>query len=350
MNETKELLKRFESGAQSWTDYEDYLKLNSQEIEPFLQLALKLKMRYFNNILKIYTPGKRFPAISLTGSQCALSCEHCNKKYLKNMHPITNNKDLRSFLLKLSKEGGTGALISGGCLPDGSVPLLNYIESIQSIKNETDLIINAHTGLIDENSAKKLAEAKVDIISFDLNLDDEIIKDIYHLDKNLEDYIKVLNILRKYKLNIVPHICIGLHYGKLHKELETIRYLKDSDLNPSLIVLIALIPPNDTKRKFEIPNPIDIAKVISIIRFVFPRTEISLGCMRPRGALKLEIEKMAFKAGINRIEIPSKKTLNWAKKVFPEINYQFFSACCAIPQEFEELAQSRNNIVKKYQI
>jgi uncharacterized radical SAM superfamily protein len=350
MDRIKELFKRFEEGVQSWEDYEDYLKLNSEEIEPFLQLAFEVKKEHFNNILKIYTPGKRFPAISLTGDQCALSCEHCNKKYLKSMNPITNTKDLSSFLLKLSQEGGTGALISGGCLPDGSVPLLNYIEIIQKIKNETDLIINAHTGLLDENLAKKLAGAKVDIISFDLNLDNEIIKDIYHLDKNSEDYIKALNFLQKYKLNIVPHICIGLHYGRLHKELETIKYLKNSELNPSLIVLIALIPPKDTKRKFRTPKPIDIAKIASIIRFVFPKTELSLGCMRPRGDLKIEIEKIALKAGINRIEIPSKKTLNWARKIYPEINYQFYSACCAIPREFEEFALSRDNIMKKYQI
>jgi uncharacterized radical SAM superfamily protein len=349
MNEFKNLLKKFETGIQSWSDYEEYLKLNSEEITPFLQLALKLKYKYFNNIIKIYTPGKSFPAISVTGSQCFLSCEHCNKKYLKAMHPITSTNDLSSFLLKHSQQGGIGALISGGCLPDGSIPLLDYLDSIKRIKKETNLIINAHTGLLDEHLANKLADAKIDIISFDFNLDDKIIKDIYHLDKNLDDYKKALNILRKYKLNIVPHICIGLYYGKLHNELESIKYLKISEFDPPLIVLIALIPPNESKSKFEPPKPIDIAKIISIIRFVFPKTEISLGCMRPRGALKIEIEKFALNAGINRIEIPSKKTLKWASKIHPEISFKFFSACCAIPQNLEEYALSEENIVSKYQ-
>jgi uncharacterized radical SAM superfamily protein len=146
----------------------------------------------------------------------------------------------------------------------------------------------------------------------------------------------------------VPHICIGLYYGKLHKELESIKFIKESRLNPSLIVLIALIPPKDVKTKFDRPEPQDIAKIISSIRFAFPNTEISLGCMRPRGNVKVEIEKYAIKSGINRIEIPSKNTLKWAKERDSNIKYNFFSACCAIPNEFEEFALSKDSDLKKY--
>ena len=92
----------------------------------------------------------------------------------------------------------------------------------------------------------------------------------------------------------------------------------------------------------------DIAKVISIIRFVYPNSEISLGCMRPRGDVKTEVEKYAIKAGINRIEIPSKKTLKWAKELYPNIIYHFFSACCAIPVEFEKFASSKDSDLKSY--
>ncbi|MBY9012523.1 MAG: hypothetical protein KGD70_09135, partial [Candidatus Lokiarchaeota archaeon] len=97
------------------------------------------------------------------------------------------------------------------------------------------------------------------------------------------------------------------------------------------------------------PKPVDIAKIISVIRFVFPNSEISLGCMRPRGDVKIEIEKYAIEAGINRIEIPSKKTLKWAKELYPNIDYNFFSACCAIPDEFEKFAKSKDSDLKNYQ-
>jgi uncharacterized radical SAM superfamily protein len=343
------LLKKFKIGTQTWADYNEILGLESRDLEPFLKLAYDLKKRNFGNLLKIYIPNKRFPAISITGSECSLHCEHCNKKYLDGMKPILNSNELKEYLMDLHNNDGIGVLISGGCLPDGSVPLLNYLDSIKEIKEKTSLIINVHAGLLNEETASKLAQVGVDIVSFDVNMDEDIIKDIYHLDKNLDDYKKAISYMQKYGINIVPHICIGLYYGKLHKELETIKFIKESGLNPSLIVLIALIPPKNPDTKFLKPKPVDIAKIISVIRFVFPNSEISLGCMRPRGDVKIEIEKYAIEAGINRIEIPSKKTLKWAKELYPNIDYNFFSACCAIPDEFEKFAKSKDSDLKNYQ-
>ena len=349
MSNNKALLKKFKIGTQTWADYNEILGLESRDLEPFLKLAYDLKKRNFGNLLKIYIPNKRFPAISITGSECSLHCEHCNKKYLDGMKPILNSNELKEYLMDLHNNDGIGVLISGGCLPDGSVPLLNYLDSIKEIKEKTSLIINVHAGLLNEETASKLAQVGVDIVSFDVNMDEDIIKDIYHLDKNLDDYKKAISYMQKYGINIVPHICIGLYYGKLHKELETIKFIKESGLNPSLIVLIALIPPKNPDTKFLKPKPVDIAKIISVIRFVFPNSEISLGCMRPRGDVKIEIEKYAIEAGINRIEIPSKKTLKWAKELYPNIDYNFFSACCAIPDEFEKFAKSKDSDLKNYQ-
>jgi len=350
MNDIKDLYKRFELGNQTWLDYEKLLKLDDEELEPILHLAYKIKKKKIGNVLKIYIPNKRFPAISITGSECSLHCEHCNKKYLDDMKPILNNSELKSYLLELSKNGGIGILLSGGCLPDGSVPLLNFLDTIREVKKKTNLIINAHTGLLSEETAKQLALAGVDIVSFDVTVDKDIINDIFHLNKDIDDYKKAISILQKYGINIIPHICIGLFYGKIHKELETIKFLKESGLNPSLIVLIALIPPNKSENKFLRPQPSDIAKIIATTRFIYPDADISLGCMRPRGKVKLEIEKYAIKAGINRIEIPSKNTLKWVKKKDPEVVFNFFSACCAIPDKFEKYAKSKDSDLKNYKI
>jgi uncharacterized radical SAM superfamily protein len=344
------LQEKFSEGIHNWSDIEELIKVEHKYLDKFLKIAFELKIKNFGQELKVYIPGKKFPAISVTGSNCFLSCEHCNHKYLKDMTSFSDELELEEILLNLEKTGGVGALISGGCLPDGSVPLLKYLDTIKKVKNQTRLIINTHTGLLNKKTAKKLAEAGVDIISFDLNMDMEIIKNIYHLKKNLDDYKNAIKLLQKYDLNIVPHICIGLHYGKLHKELDSIKFIKESGIDPSLIVAIALIPPKNSKVKFERPNPYDIAKILSILRFTFPTTEISLGCMRPRGDIKLEIEKLAIMAGINRIEIPSGRTLKWIKERYPDISFKFYSACCAIPGESEKLAISEESDLKQYQI
>jgi uncharacterized radical SAM superfamily protein len=347
MNKLDELLERIESKNASWEDYSIFFNLEDSNLEDFFLLARKLTSKHFGNNLKIFIPDKKFPAISLTGSECALHCAHCNEKYLGGMRPILNNLDLETFLIDHAKNGGVGVLLSGGCDPDGSVPLLNFLDTVKKVKDQTNLIINTHTGLLNEETAQKLADANVDIVSFDINMDEEIVKEIYHLDKDLNEYKRAVDLFKKYKLNLVPHICVGLYYGKLHKELESLKFIKEAGIDPNLIVIIALIPPKNSLL-FERADPNDIAKVIAVIRFLFPKTEISLGCMRPRGDIKIEVEKQAINSGITRIEIPSKSTLQWLKKIKPEIELRYYSACCAIPEEFEEAAKSKESDIKRY--
>jgi len=348
MIDVEDLLNRIKYGNASWIDYSEFLNLESEYLEPFFKLAQSITKRNFGNLLKIYNPTGKFPAISITGSECALNCEHCNKKYLKGMKQIIENRDLEQFLINLYNENGIGALISGGSDLDGSVPLLDFLDTIKKVKKETNLIINAHTGLLKEETARKLAEANVDIVSFDITMDEDVIRNIYHLDIELDEYKRAIGLLQKYNLSIVPHICVGLYYGKLHKELESIKFIKDTLLNPTLIVIIVLTPPKNSSIDFETPQPETIAKIIALIRFIFPHTEVSLGCMRPRGNIKLELEKYALKAGITRIEIPSKDTIKWLRKQNSEIQFKFFSACCAIPKKYEKYAESMKSDIKRY--
>ncbi|TXT65874.1 MAG: Biotin synthase [Promethearchaeota archaeon] len=348
MNKTESLFRRFENNQATWDDYFEFIKLPDEKLERFFELSYKIKLNNRGEVLKIYVPDDRFPAISITGDRCELSCEHCNEKYLKGMKPLTTNSDLYHYLITHAKNGGVGALISGGCLSDGSVPLYKYLDTIKKIKKETNLIINTHTGLLNEVTAKKLSAANVDIVSFDINVDQEIIQNIYHLDKSINDYQKSIRLLQKYNLNIVPHICIGLHYGELSKELECIKLIKESGLDPALIVFIALIPPKSSQMEFKTPSIIDISKIIALARFIFPNKEISLGCMRPRGKIRQSLEKMAIKAGINRLEMPSRHTLQWVNKNYPQIKLKFFSSCCAVEKKDEIKTIMKDAKIKKY--
>lgn len=347
MNKIQEIILKIEEGSILWPDFDNLI--HQKEIDEFLRHAYTLKKQNFGNNLKIYIPNKKFPAISITGNYCALNCEHCNKKYLSGMKAISKQEDLYTYLEDLHKQEGIGALISGGCDPEGAVPLDKYLDVIKKIKQRTNLIINTHTGLINNGTAEKLGQSSVDIVSFDVNVDEDIIKEIYHLDKNVNDYRRAIELLQKYDINIVPHICIGLYYGTIKMELETIQFIKQTIKDPDLIVFIVLIPPKHSVSRFKMPLPEDISKIIAITRVLFPKTELSLGCMRPRGRNKLKLEKLAIKAGINRIEIPSRKSLDWVRNFDPNIKFQFFSACCAIPSKYEEMAKSKLDDLKIYQ-
>ena len=88
MSKPQELLKIFKSGTISWDNCSNFLKLEEIEVEPFFEYCQEITNDNFGNTLKIYNPGRKFPAISITGSYCALQCSHCNMKYLKSMNQI----------------------------------------------------------------------------------------------------------------------------------------------------------------------------------------------------------------------------------------------------------------------
>jgi uncharacterized radical SAM superfamily protein len=80
----------------------------------------------------------------------------------------------------------------------------------------------------------------------------------------------------------------------------------------------------------------DISSVVKKAKEMFPYKDISLGCIRPRARCREEIELASLKAGVTRMEIPSKKTLKAAEDMGYTI--KTINACCALPEELENRA------------
>ncbi|MFZ0966208.1 MAG: radical SAM protein, partial [Candidatus Bathyarchaeia archaeon] len=129
-----------------------------------------------------------FPTISLTGKGCALNCKHCGGKVLETMYPATAPEKLFDLCAQLKRKGALGCLISGGCLPNGSVPLEKFVNMIEKVKRELGLTVFVHTGIIDFDTAKKLGNAGLDAALIDIIGSDETIGEIYNLNVTVEDY------------------------------------------------------------------------------------------------------------------------------------------------------------------
>ena len=225
---------------------------------------------------------KDFPTISITGTSCALNCKHCGSKVLQTMHPALSEKELFDLCLKLKQDGAKGCLVSGGCLPDGSVPLRGFVNAFKRIKQELGLTLFVHSGIINLETAVSLKGAGVDAVLIDVMGSVETIKKICNLSVTVEDYSKSLKALDAAGLNFVPHVIVGLNEGRLDGELEALKMVKA--VKPSAIVIIAFMPIYGTAMaKTMPPKPIDIAKVALIARLLFPETPLVLGCMRPKG-------------------------------------------------------------------
>ena len=267
-----------------------------------------------------------FPTISITGNGCALNCKHCGGKVLETMHPANTPKKLLAHCTALKEKGALGCLISGGCLPNGAVPLEKFIPTIAQIKRDLGLTVLIHSGIINADTAKQLKTANVDAVLIDIIGSNETIHNIYNLNTTTEDYAKSLKALHDAKIDFVPHVIVGLHNGELKGELTALNMI--APYKPSAIVIISFMPIHGTAMSnTKPPTPTDIAKVTATARTMFPETPLVLGCMRPKGKHRNETDILSMKAGVNAIAFPSEEAITFAQKNEYKITFSPF--CCA---------------------
>ncbi len=269
---------------------------------------------------------KAFPTISITGNSCTLKCKHCGGKVLETMQPAPLVGDLYPLAQKLKSEGAVGCLISGGCLPDGSVPLDEFMDSIRRIKRDLALTVFVHTGILNQQTVYALKDAGIDAALIDVIGSEDTIRKVYNLKVGVADYQSSLKALQQAKIAFIPHVIVGLNDGKLDGELQALKLI--SQVNPSALVIIAFMPIHGTQmEKTPPPKPSDIAKTAAMARQMFPHTPLVLGCMRPKGEKRNQTDVLALKAGVDAIAFPSEEAIKYAhsKGYKPTFN----SYCCA---------------------
>lgn len=282
-----------------------------------MNLAYQIKLDNFGDELEFSYPSNTM-AVSITNTECSLGCAHCNGHYLKNMTPISEyrinnkNRNITSFLL------------SGGCNDDGDVPIEQHIEEIKELKSQ-GYKLNSHLGLMDSKNIELVCKY-LDYVSFDLVFDKETINEVYKMNKSKEDYISTYEYIQKFT-KVAPHVCIGLKGGEVKGEYEIIEYLKGNQ--PEQLTFIVLIPTKDTEyENVEPPKIEDVLNVICEARISLPKTKLNIGCMRPRGKYRQELDKLVVKCGINNIVLPSKS----CKKIVEEMDLNIVEKkeCCIL--------------------
>jgi uncharacterized radical SAM superfamily protein len=302
------------------------LSLYSKPIQQhYKELCMQILKHNFSGTISTFIPGKQFQSLSVTGSTCELNCEHCHTHYLEHMIDVSSEKKLRKTLDNLVEQNALGCLISGGCDAEGRVPLLRFHQTLKEYKQNTSLIFNFHVGLINEQEIQKIADIQPNFVSFDLTLDEEIIRDVYHLRRQVQDYVTTYQSLIKNGVRTIPHICVGLNFGDIKNELMALQEIAKCPVD--LIVFLVIIPPPDHP-KFHSANIKEVGNLFTTARLLFPQTELSLGCMRPRDSNRYQIEELAFHSGFNRYEIPSRKTLKMIKE--NGFTVKTFNVCCAV--------------------
>jgi hypothetical protein len=226
----------------------------------------------------------------------------------------------------LAERGAQGFLLSGGSDSSGKVRMADFAEAIEEIKSTTDLKVNAHIGLTPIDEIQQLVRCGIDSFSVDIYGSEETIHEVLGLNACPEDYIGVVEGLQKSGANVVaPHICVGIHGGRIGGENAAIERLKK--VEPDVLALISLIPTKDTEYHSVSPPSKDM--VLSVIRKAradLPDTKLLLGCMRSK--LDRSSEFDFVEAGLNGIVMPASSTVERLKGGGYTIKKR--SVCCSL--------------------
>ncbi len=307
-----------------------------------LDSAFALRRAHFPDEIVFHAPGlkrfktleysgqdtARFVSISVTGTACALACEHCKTHVLEGMTSLPRfDGSLFDLCCELAERGARGVLVSGGCDSHGRVPLLRHIPDLIRARRELHLTIRVHPGLPDEETIAGLAEVGIDGAMVDIIGDDATIREVYHLDTTIDEYEAVLACLERHRVPAVPHIILGLHFGEMRGEWTALDMIARHARK--FLVLVILMPLTGTPMMNVIPPPVaEIADFFALARRTLPDTPMMLGCARPLGKIKIEIDRAAVDAGLNGIAYPAEGIVAYAQQ--RALTPRFADACCGV--------------------
>jgi uncharacterized radical SAM superfamily protein len=304
------------------------------EIDELIANARRLSWREFGRKITFYHPAMfryggewgKYAAISVTGQHCELQCDHCKAKLLESMIFAVTPEELIAQCTRLDKMGHLGCLITGGFRGDGTLPWGDFVPAVREIKETTALLISVHTGMVDYQTARRLKAAGVDQALIDVIGDEETLRQIYHGGLDIERMEESLDALSSAAIPTIPHIVVGLHYGKIRGEYTAIRIIKR--YCPEAVVVVSFMPLPGTPMENSLPpSPVEIARVMATARIEMPNVPISLGCARERG--NSEIDVFAVDCGMSRIAIPSQEAIKRAQEYRLDITWK--KTCCSIP-------------------
>lgn len=269
-----------------------------------------------------------WPAISITGSKCKLQCDHCKAAILEPMIPAETPEALWRIVNNVIETGGKGMLLTGGSNHRNEVEYDPYYSTIRRIKDEfPEFQIAMHTALVDDNIALSMEQSGIDAAMMDVIGSQETITQVYHLKRSVDDFEATLESLVKTNMKVVPHIVIGLHYGKLLGEWNALKMLQRHV--PDALVLVVVMPQYaPAKRPFITPDTTEVGRFFMDAREALPQTPLLLGCARPSGLAKMKIDSYAVMAGMSGIAHPADGVVELAARL--ERRVKITPACCSI--------------------
>jgi len=127
-------------------------------------------------------------------------------------------------------------------------------------------------------------------------------------------------------MEVVPHIVIGLHYGRLLGEAHALEICARHAIHS--LVLVVIMPFYARQGTFVTPATSDVGRIFREARARFADRPVNLGCARPPGMHKRVTDAYAVMAGLDGIAYPADGAVAVAEAIGRP--YVQAHSCCAV--------------------
>jgi uncharacterized radical SAM superfamily protein len=305
------------------------------ELERAAPRAAGRAIRFSTPTFKAYSScelegcGKNsFPAFSVTAGACALDCDHCQAKILEPMIPATSPEMLeRKVREMVATQDLQGFLLSGGSNRRNEIRYERFYPVIERLKRDyPKLKVAIHSALLDAPRARSMAAAGVDTAMMDVIGAEDTIREVYHLERPVADFEATLAALCETSMEVVPHIVIGLHYGRILGEPAALDIVGRHAVHS--LVLVVIMPFYARPGTFATPDTSDVGRIFLEARSRIADRPVLLGCARPPGMHRRVTDAYAVMAGLDGIAFPADGALAVARAIGRPAEQAH--ACCSI--------------------
>lgn len=269
-----------------------------------------------------------FPAFSITAGGCALMCDHCQAKILEPMIPATSPDMLERKVRELiAAQDLQGFLLSGGSTRRNEIPYERFYPAIERLKRDHPALkVAVHSALLDASRARAMAAAGVDTAMMDVIGADATIREVYHLERPVADFEATLEALCATSMAVVPHIVIGLHYGRILGESAALDIVSRHRIDS--LVLVVVMPFYARPGTFATPDPATVGRIFLEARQRIGDRPVLLGCARPPGMHRRVTDAYAVMAGLDGIAFPADGAVALAQAIGRSAAQEH--ACCSM--------------------
>ena len=288
-------MKKIKSIRHNWK-YDEVKKLFDLSFNDLLYKSQGIHRKNFkNNKVQLST------LLSIKTGSCPEDCSYCPQ----SAHHNTNLKKEKLIDVQKVEEAAIVAKNSGStrfCMgaawrnpTDRDLEIVcNMIKKVSSLGLETC----ATLGMLNNEQAKKLADAGLDYYNHNIDTSENYYKKIITTRK-FEDRLNTLNNVRKAGLKVCCGGILGM--GETLKDrIEMLKTLANLPKHPESVPLNQLIKISGTplENKKDL-NPFDLIKTIAVARIMMPKSYIRLSAGRTN--MNDSTQALAFFAGANSI-------------------------------------------------